>query len=570
MEAKMNYRPDIDGLRAIAVLSVLLFHAGVGSLSGGYVGVDVFFVISGFLITTIIVREIEAGEFSIVTFYERRIRRIYPALYVTLALVLLAAFLLYPPEDLKQASETVIAAALFVSNMLFWSQAGYFDKPSTLKPLLHTWSLAVEEQFYIVFPWLVFLLMRFARKWYKAVLGGLAAISFLLSVYSMNTAPSAAFYFFYLRAWELLMGGLLALRVLPALANSTSRNVLSSAGLGMILASVLVYTEATSFPGWAALLPTLGTALVIYSGIDGGAWAGKALSLPPLVFIGKISYSLYLWHWPVVIFGRYYSIRMPTWRDILAWVAASCILASLSWKYVEHPFRSKAFLRRPKIFLFAGGVMALAMGMAGLILFNHGGSRRISSQEHALLSGADPQWTQWLKCNNSAVVSPNSLVVCDIQSTGTSPSFLLWGDSHAIALATAVELSAGKSHSSGRLIARSACPPLLGVERVGQKDCAGYNDAVVQYIEAHPDAETIILGARWALSASGKRFKDVDQPEVTLVDVASPAASGGNAAIVAAGLQRTVKRLTELQRKVVIVLSVPEIRYDVPSAHFIA
>ncbi|MFT3896014.1 MAG: acyltransferase [Anaerolineales bacterium] len=386
MNSKLSYRSDIDGLRAVAVLSVVFYHAGMKLFSGGYVGVDVFFVISGFLITTIIVREIEAGEFSIIKFYERRIRRIYPALYTTLLFILIAAYFLYNPEVFAQACKSILATIGFVSNILFWTQSGYFAAPATLTPLLHTWSLAVEEQFYIFFPLLVLLIMRYARKWLKVSLGILALLSFFLSLYYIKQDASAAFYFPHLRAWELLIGGLLSINVVPVKIHSTLRHTLSIIGLGMIIVSILSYSENTSFPGASALLPTLGSALIIYSGMGGESLVGKILSWSPFVFIGKISYSFYLWHWPVIIFGRYFLIQNPTSLQMFLLVAASFLFSAFSWLVVERPFRSRSFLPAPKIFVFAGSVMAVALLISGVSYLEQGLPGRFSKEELATFS----------------------------------------------------------------------------------------------------------------------------------------------------------------------------------------
>lgn len=537
--------------------------------SGGYVGVDVFFVISGYLITTIIVREIESNEFSLIKFYERRIRRIYPALYTVIAFVLIVAFFLYDPQNFMLVGKSVIAATLFVSNMLFWSEAGYFDAPSTLKPLLHTWSLAVEEQFYIVFPLLVFLIMRFARKRLKLALGTIAVASFLFSLYYVQRDTSAAFYFAPLRTWELLIGALLAISATTDI-HPKLRNAMSLAGIVMILASVFLYDHETLFPGISALLPTLGAALVIYAGIKGNTFVGNLLSLPPVVFIGKISYSLYLWHWPIIIFGRYYVIRPATGMEVLLWVIAAFLLSILSWHFVENPFRSKTFLARPRIFIFGGTIMALTLMVAGTVYWNDGMPKRFENEKYKLLSTASKQSRKWKDCNNDNFGSLDELTVCAIGADTIEPIFLLWGDSHARVLAESVELPAQKGNLAGELITLNACPPLLGVDRADQKYCREYNDKVIEYIQAHPELDTVILAGRWALAAEGNRYGNEDGADVVLIDQLTAIPSGENLEIFKAGLDRTVEKLLELNRKVVIVLPIPEVGYDVPSSYFIA
>jgi peptidoglycan/LPS O-acetylase OafA/YrhL len=537
--------------------------------SGGYVGVDVFFVISGFLITTIIVKEIEADEFSIIKFYERRIRRIYPALYVMLLFATVTAFFLYHPQNLTQISKSIMATIGFVSNILFWTESGYFDAPTTLKPLLHTWSLAVEEQFYIVYPLLMGLIMRHARSWLRGILGALALLSFYFSLQVFQQDGSAAFYFMHLRAWELLIGGLLAVRAFPTNLGAPTRHTLSMTGLVMIFGSILIYTKETPFPGASALLPTIGSALVIYSGMDGGSIIGKVLSWPPLVFIGKISYSLYLWHWPIIIFGKYYLVEPPNFLQTFMMIAASFLFSSISWLVVEKPFRSKNFLPSPRIFIFGGSVMLTALVISGSIFLGQGMPERFSKEELTTFADDSDVWGKQNKCaktNNVTIVELNRCMLGDRAST---PSFIVWGDSHAQALAPAIDAAAKSENAIGYLANLGGCPPLLDVYRPEDPVCIDFNHNVFRYIESHPEIETVILVGRWAISADGDRYKTEEGPAVTLVDVQSSALPGSNALLFENGLERTVQKLLELDRRVIIVSTVPEIGYDVPSAYFI-
>ena len=570
MNSKIKYRADIDGLRAVAVLSVLFYHAGFKLFSGGYIGVDVFFVISGYLITTIIVREIEANEFSIITFYERRIRRIYPALYTTLAFVLAVAYFLYDPINFSQTGKSSLATIGFVSNILFWTESGYFDAPSTLKPLLHTWSLAVEEQFYILYPLLLWLIMRHARKWLRETLGALALLSFLFSLYYIKQDTSAVFYFFHLRAWELLIGGLLAVHAVPGKVAPSLRESLAVIGFILILGSMLIYTHDTVFPGASALLPTLGSALIIYSGMEGESLVGKMLSQPPFVFIGKISYSLYLWHWPMIIFGRYYLIQEPTTSQVLVMISASMVLSAFSWLVVEKPFRSKSFLPAPGIFVFAGSVMAIALAISGTIHFKNGLPGRFPPEQLTMIENSYSKWGDEKKCNKTDLDMFKVFNRCILGEGSTEPTFLLWGDSHALALAPAMEAAAQKAGATGYLASLSACLPLPGVDRLGETSCTEFNNQTLDYIKAHPEWQTIILSGRWALSATGVRYKTEEGAGVTLVDQTSSVFPNSNATIFETGLDRTIRLLLDLNRRVVIISSVPEIGYDVPSSYSIA
>lgn len=332
----MNYRREIDGLRSIAVVPVILYHAGLSLFSGGYVGVDIFFVISGYLITGILIEELAQGKFSILRFYERRARRILPALFtVILVCVPLAAALMTPPK-FEAFSKSVLAVALFGSNMFFaWSQADYFVHEVELIPLLHTWSLAVEEQFYIVFPILLWVIWRFGLRRIFWVLVGLSVISLMLAQWMSTNAPLLNFYFAATRAWELLAGSLCAI-VLRS--GPRKNNGLSLLGLGMIAAAVLLYDSTVAFPSIYTLLPVVGTVLIIlYAAPE--TLVGRLLSLPVMVGIGLVSYSAYLWHQPLLAFARLHHITEPPAATMAALVALTFILAWISWRFIEQPFR---------------------------------------------------------------------------------------------------------------------------------------------------------------------------------------------------------------------------------------
>src|SRR5580704_1090978 len=339
----LTYRPDIDGLRAVAVLLVVAFHTGIGKFRGGFVGVDVFFVISGFLISSVILAEISAGHFSIAAFYERRIRRIFPALVVMMFVTSFLAAKYFLPSELTDYAKSLLAATFSVSNFYFWRQSGYFDAPAALKPLLHTWSLAVEEQFYIVFPLFLVLIRKLFPERLRTAVVLFALASFVVSAYGAFYAPVSTFYMLHTRAWELLLGTIISLNILPDIKSPLWRNVATIVGLGLIVAAGVFYTSTTPFPGIAALAPCVGSALIISTGRSGSSVVGRALSLKPVVFIGLISYSLYLWHWPIIVFqgvGTFLVSGVSERVVKLAIIVASLIAGTISWKFVEIPFRS--------------------------------------------------------------------------------------------------------------------------------------------------------------------------------------------------------------------------------------
>jgi peptidoglycan/LPS O-acetylase OafA/YrhL len=355
----MVYRAEIDGLRALAVVPVILFHAGFHLFSGGFVGVDVFFVISGYLITTIIVQEMDAGRFSLTKFYIRRAKRILPALFFVMLACIPMAAIFFLPIAMKDFSQSLIAVSAFASNILFLTESGYFEQAAELKPLLHTWSLAVEEQYYIIFPLLLMILWWLGRRWIIAVLAIMCLLSLAAAEWAAHNSPAAAFYLLPMRAWELLIGVFAALYLqhseMPL--SHMVKQAGSVFGLALIIVAIFSYDETTPFPGFYALLPTVGTALVILFAVP-GTWVNKLLSFKLFVGLGLISYSAYLWHQPLFAFARYHSPFEPSAMVMLGLSFVTLPLAFLSWRYVETPFRRPEL---PAMTVF-GGSAAVALG----------------------------------------------------------------------------------------------------------------------------------------------------------------------------------------------------------------
>lgn len=361
----MKYRPEIDGLRTVAVLPVVAYHAGMHNIPGGFAGVDVFFVISGFLITGIIAEEAEQGRFSIARFYERRARRILPALFFVILATIIASWSLLVPYQLEDLAQSVLATLLFLSNILFWFESGYFAVEAASKPLLHTWSLAVEEQFYIVFPLLLVLLYRVGRQTILPVLLLAALASFAAACIYSRTSPSASFFLIQFRAWELLAGalGALLMRNRPPAGNSW----VAAGGLVAVVLSFFVVTESSIWPGPLTLLPVLGTtALLVFSRGDTGV--GRLLASAPMRFVGLISYSLYLWHLPpLVLLNIQYYGDSPVWARVAA-VVFAFFMAWISWWFIERPFRVVGGIHIGRFSTIAAGVMALLVtfGVIGI------------------------------------------------------------------------------------------------------------------------------------------------------------------------------------------------------------
>lgn len=370
----MKYRPEIDGLRALAVLPVIFFHAGFSSFSGGYVGVDIFFVISGYLISHIIFHEISTGKFSLVNFYERRARRILPALYVVLLACIPAVWLFIPPPGIKDFFQSLSAVSLFSSNVLFWWESGYFDTASELKPLLHTWSLGVEEQFYFLFPLVALALSRYGNAVTAWSLVVCFCISLILSQYEVSEQSSSAFFLIHSRAWELLAGVLLALaeRRGKFPASNVFQNILSGAGLIILSACVLLYDANTSFPGINALVPVLACSAVIVC-TSPSIFINRLLSTKLLVGIGLISYSAYLWHQPLLVFGRHFRLGELEVLEAFSAIGVTFVLAYLSWRFIEAPFRRRDRISRKTVFLVAaaGGAFFVSLGIWGHMTDGH-------------------------------------------------------------------------------------------------------------------------------------------------------------------------------------------------------
>lgn len=496
----MKYRPDIDGLRAIAVLPVVLFHADFETFGGGFVGVDVFFVISGYLITLLISGEIKEHRFSLIGFYERRARRILPALFTVVLVSLVVAPFALTPSRLAEFGESVVATTLFSSNILFWLQSGYFDAPATFKPLLHTWSLAVEEQFYIFFPLALLLIARFAGRRWLAFIIFIAVISFALSAWGTVYNPSGAFYLPQARMWELLLGSLLALRLFPPIQNRIFRETAAIAGVALIGWGVFTFSDVTPFPGVNAVFPCLGSALLIHTGENETSLVNRFLSMRPLVFVGLISYSLYLWHWPAFVFTRSFIARDLTGLETAGVIVFSFVAAILSWRFVERPFRGgKAILTRKAMFSGAGG-FAVAIVAFGVVGSSADGWQlgRFSQT----VAGNNPygEYYNYRTCflGKDQRVGAWQAQSCFINDGGTANA-LLWGDSFAAHYVPGLKSNrAAWSHNILQYTA-GTCAPVLGWGPTIAPNCSAFNENVVDVIDEY-DIETVILAAQWNIA----------------------------------------------------------------------
>lgn len=495
----LAYRPDIDGLRAIAVLAVVFYHFGIGGISGGFVGVDVFFVISGFLITGIIHREIEQGKFTFTGFYERRIRRIFPALFTVLATTLVAGSWLLLPSDLVLLGKSTLATLFFSSNIFFWRNSGYFDSGSELNPLLHTWSLAVEEQFYIGLPILLIVVYRYARAWLKPIIAVLALLSFIGCVLIQGLWPAGAFYLLPFRAWELLLGSYLAVGGLPSVSKPWLRELVSGFGFALLTAGFFLIKAGPQFPGWQALVPVLGTGMLIYANGSGSTKVGALLSLRLVVFVGLISYSLYLWHWPLAAYAKRSIASDLPGNAAMIGVAVSFMLAIASYHWIEKPFRTnKKFYTRRK--LAAGSLACITiMALFCVVALKLDGLPNRFSPEIVKLDNARYAERNYAKC-----MDPRGEVglrnICKI-GTDTDPQTIVLGDSYMEAYLPAIDESFKNLGIASYVIGEHGCPPLLDVDisLKGQENwrCREYNAKVRELLESNKNIKYIFLSAAW-------------------------------------------------------------------------
>ena len=500
MASKFVYRPEIDGLRAIAVIPVIFFHAGFSLFSGGFIGVDIFFVISGYLITSLILGELDAGTFTFTSFYERRARRILPALFLVILVCIPFAWMWMTPLELKGFASSVVSVVVFASNIIFWRQSGYFDTATELKPLLHTWSLAVEEQFYIIFPIALLLIWRSGKRASVLSIAAFAIASLVLCEYASRNYPHFNFYWAMTRAWELMAGALCAfINIKP---HQTRDNALSALGLSVVVGSIFWFDSSIRFPSFYGLLPVAGACLII-AFARRQTFTAWLLSAKPFVAVGLISYSTYLWHQPLFAFFRLYSDVAPTVDKFLVFIGLSLALGWVSWRYVEIPFRRKgveASAREKRLFVAFTGIVGFFICASGIALYKMSPKDIAEPYQFAAHEALQSQWSD---CPKFEVVKVGD-AVC--KSYGNGPRLaVVWGDSHATLLAGAVKPVDGYTIF---VIAHNGCPPAAGVRRtdagLNSSNCER-NETLTRYrdyILALSPSKVFLVG-RWTMYLNG-------------------------------------------------------------------
>ena len=556
--ASSAYRHDIEGLRALAVTPVILYHAHL-FCPGGFVGVDVFFVISGYLITKIVQGEYERGRFTFIYFYHRRIRRIFPALFVMFAISSALACVLLLPDELLNYGKSLMASAAFASNIFFRSQIDYFAAASAEKPLLHVWSLAVEEQFYIFWPLILVAMNIFVKEKTKTlVLVAMLVASLGYSEFLAHHTPKAAFFMMPSRAWELLFGALLATSIKSSWLEQMPRHaadLASIVGILLICVAIVAFDSITPFPGLAALAPCVGAALVIGAGEYGPTLGGRLLSLSPFTSTGRISYSLYLWHWPILVFASFYLERDLS-LDEKGWlISLIIVVACLSWRFVEEPFRNFRIAARGDSAWVTGGVAAgFVVASAGaLFVFNDGFPSRFGTRIHEIARvRSEAVAFQASPClARRASLPPIEGCLLGQASRGASYDVVLWGDSHAAQLAPALATLGQRMGFTAREITKAGCAPLPGVrffpEDEMRLECPDFNKAAMEAILNNRPG-IVIFAAWWDAYAAGRLL--------VAVGSARPSVAQSHQTFITT-IKDTVHALTHAGHRVIVVAQAP-------------
>ena len=553
-----SYRPEIDGLRSIAVSVVILYHAGLASFSGGYVGVDVFFVISGYLITSILVSDLERGRFSVRTFYERRARRIFPALFFVMLCCLPFGWLWLTPGQFKDFFQSLVSVTLFVSNFFFWLKSGYFGQAAETIPLIHTWSLSVEEQFYLVHPLALLLLWRYARSRLSLVLVLLAGLSLASCLWLEHRNPGLNFFFSPSRAWELLAGAFVALHgrawLAGRLGGHAGRELLSTLGLLLVLVPVFLYDRHTVFPGHLAIPPVLGSALILCF-CTADTRLGRLLASRPMVAVGLASYSAYLWHQPVFAFARVLSADHPGAATLVALLPLVALLSYLSWRYVEAPFRRPAQVTGRSIFRLslACSLAFGALGVGGHLL--KGLPQRFDADRSALAATSRPS-PQRDKCHTDGLRYLPPGKAC--RYLAEPASWAVFGDSHGVEVAYALAERLLPQRQGVLHLTFSGCPPALNFDAAAP-GCSAWVAESLAYLEGHADIQHVLLAFRHSMHLYGDQLRGFPQAPADAPRFLPQLSPDAARLAYWSSLQDIVTRLARAGKTVYLLDPVPEL-----------
>jgi peptidoglycan/LPS O-acetylase OafA/YrhL len=566
----LSYRADIDGLRAVAVLSVIGFHAFPTVVQSGFIGVDIFFVISGYLISSIILKSLAEDNFSFIDFYSRRIKRIFPALLLVLISCFVIAWFVLLPDEFKQLGKHIAAGAGFASNFVLLNESGYFNNVSETKPLLHLWSLGIEEQFYFIWPLLLYVTWKF-KKNYLTVILVILAISFTLNISRIHYHAVSVFYSPQSRFWELLIGAALACILLQKAAiaswlnsqNSTRNNLLSMTGALLLAIGFFLLTKDKRFPGWWALLPTLGTACMIAAGQR--AWLNRVvLSNRLLVWFGLISFPLYLWHWPLLSFARIMQNETPSLEIRTAAIMLSVMLAWLTFTWIEKPIRyGRLFntsLTKPANTTFktplALMLLMLIAGFAGYNAYSRDGYNFRPSIKKLAQQNNGFNW------DDAALYAKTS----DVDPPDFKRDVMLIGDSHAQAIFGGFSELFKKHNTRLQLRAGAACPPFydLTVQHIGQKEeCKDVMNGYIEAIIKDELIKTVIMSSRGPLYLTGRGFGDIDMIHLMIKSSHAKAKLGEDYTdIFEDAMSRTLAMLTKANKRIIFIVDAPELGFE--------
>lgn len=572
-EVVIGYRRDIDGLRAFAVMGVILHHAGVSFVGSGYAGVDIFFVISGFLIGGIVAGEMADGHFSWRRFYARRARRILPALFLVIFASLVVAWFTITPEQLRYFGGGALATLLFLSNVWFYNRVNYFNPEAAEDPLIHTWSLAVEEQFYIALPVLLFLIWRHGPRARFAVLFVLALASFAAAFRTGPDAPMSVFYLIHARAWELLAGVLAAMTFSQAQGVGRARGVLADLGLLLVLLGLFVVPHSAVWPGPWTILPVGGAVLLMLYGHH-PSLARRVLCLSPIVGVGLISYSAYLWHQPILGFLAILDQKPADWVGIGLLIAMTLVLAALSWRFVEQPYRH-GLTARPagRAALWVGGLAIVGFAVGGHV--TKGYPSRVSTEVRDMLAWSEAVPETYRRCiggrKEGQRLDPET--ACIHGADGIPPIVAIWGDSHAAVLASPIGQALAPRGISLRELSGSSCMPVGGVRNTALKRaeyCAVHNRLMLDHMVSDPDLRLVVIFSYWNSYVESRDFDNragaVVRDRLVAVPLDQPddMPDADRIAALAALMRSDLERLVAAKKKVILVGPVPEPGFDLP------